>query len=74
MPLLFKIYAGREKDIYGISSQDVAQRLGTQCFDDFDTATSYLRKEAREGDLILTMGAGDIDRFVEPFEEMIKKW
>jgi hypothetical protein len=30
--------------------------------------------ESEKPELLITMGAGDIDRFVEPLEEMIKTW
>jgi len=30
--------------------------------------------ESEKPELLVTMGAGDIDRFVEPLEKMIKTW
>jgi UDP-N-acetylmuramate--alanine ligase len=32
------------------------------------------RIEQEKPELLITMGAGDIDRFVEPLEKMIKTW
>ena len=61
VPILFKIFPAREKDVYGISSNDIADRLpGAKCFDDFGSAAEYIRSIAHKGDLIITMGAGDI--------------
>ena len=30
--------------------------------------------EQEKPELLITMGAGDIDRYVEPLEKMIKTW
>ena len=61
--VLAPIYAAREKNTVGVSSADLAREIaGARCFDSFEEIAAYLAAEAREGDLILTMGAGDIDR------------
>ena len=59
------IYAARELDIYGISSRDLAEeirKLGTDClyFPTFPEIEDHLMKETDDGDLIITMGAGNI--------------
>ena len=59
------IYAARELDIYGISSRDLAdeiQKLGTDClyFPSFGEIQEHLQQQAKDGDLIITMGAGNI--------------
>jgi len=72
--LLADIYAAREKNTIGISSRDLAERLpnGRYCAS-FEEIESTLRSLAREGDLILTVGAGDIfkvgERLVAPRPE-----
>ncbi|MEE8885860.1 MAG: UDP-N-acetylmuramate--L-alanine ligase [Eubacteriales bacterium] len=63
--VLADIYAARELDIYGISSQDLQheiEKLGTECeyFPSFDEIEDYLRRNVKEGDLVITMGAGNI--------------
>jgi UDP-N-acetylmuramate--alanine ligase len=63
--ILADIYAARETDTLGISSADLAraiQDLGTDCvyFPTFDEIENYLLENCTPGDLILTMGAGDI--------------
>ncbi|MDF2885005.1 MAG: UDP-N-acetylmuramate/alanine ligase [Clostridiaceae bacterium] len=64
--LLADIYAAREKDMGIISSKvlgDKIRELGVKCinFNDFNSIVEYLKKEVSSGDIILTIGAGDID-------------
>ncbi|MBQ1508235.1 MAG: UDP-N-acetylmuramate--L-alanine ligase, partial [Erysipelotrichaceae bacterium] len=63
--LVADIYAARELDIYGISSGDLAeeiQKLGTDCLylPTFSEIEDHLRAQIRPGDLVITMGAGNI--------------
>lgn len=63
--ILADIYAARELDIYGISSRDLQeeiQKLGTDCdyFPSFEEIEDFARKNCREGDLLITMGAGNV--------------
>ena len=63
--ILADIYAARETDNLGISSGDIAERiekLGTKAhylrsFDDIET---FILENCVHGDLLITMGAGDI--------------
>lgn len=58
---LAEIYAAREKNIVGISSKDLAEKIpGAIYCPTFEDMEHQLRAEAREGDIILTVGAGDI--------------
>ncbi len=58
---LAEVYAAREKDVFGVSSRDLAERIpGAVYCPDFDSLEAALRKELREGDMLLTVGAGDI--------------
>lgn len=62
LPVLAPIYAAREQNTVGISSRDLAAEVsGAVCFDSFEEIVDFLRAEAKAGDLILTMGAGNID-------------
>ena len=63
--VLADIYAARETDTLGISSEDLADRireLGTPCeyFPTFDEIENFLLKNCTQGDLLITMGAGDV--------------
>lgn len=64
--ILAPIYAARETNQSGISSADLAAKVqGAHSFDNFDDIVAFLQQEARAGDLILTMGAGNIDNIGE---------
>ena len=65
--ILAEIYAAREKNIYKISSAQLAEKI-KQVHPDKDVAyapgfeeiAAYVAENAVRGDLVLTMGAGDI--------------
>ena len=63
--ILAPIYAARETDTLGISSvtlKEEIEKLGKEClhFDTFDEIENYLLQNSINGDLLITMGAGDI--------------
>ena len=59
--LLAEIFAARETNDIGISSRDLAERIpGAKYCATLPEVTDALRALARPGDLILTVGAGDI--------------
>lgn len=63
--VLADIYAARETDTLGISSADLAEetaKLGTDThyFPSFREIEAFLRENCRPGDLLITMGAGDV--------------
>ena len=64
--LLAEIYAAREKNTIGISSRDLCERVeGASFYPDFASLETALRTEARPGDIILTVGAGDVYKLGE---------
>ena len=68
--VLADIYAAREKNTIGISSKDLQERiqeLGTPCeyFPTFDEIENYLLTNCEKGDLVITMGAGDVVKIGE---------
>ena len=63
--VLADIYAARETDNLGISSADLQKLiadLGTPCeyFPTFDEIENFLLENCTQGDLLITMGAGDV--------------
>lgn len=61
LPVLAEIYAARETNLLGISSRDLAAQVpGARYFETLPEITDFLRETAQLGDLILTVGAGDI--------------
>ncbi|NFL55980.1 UDP-N-acetylmuramate--L-alanine ligase [Clostridium botulinum] len=70
--ILADIYAAREKDTGIISSDMLGDKLrdrGLKCtnFHKFDDIKNYLIENAKDGDLILTVGAGDIYKVGEMY-------
>ena len=61
--VLAEIYAARERNTVGISSKDLQALIpGSYYCKTLPEVTDYLRSIARPGDVILTVGAGDIFR------------
>ena len=59
--VLAEIYAARESNKIGISSRDLAREIpGAVYFETLPEVAAYLKSIAKEGDIILTVGAGDI--------------
>lgn len=63
--VLAKIYAARETDTLGVSSHTLADEISKKgkevyCFDTFDEIENFLLQFCSEGDLLITMGAGDV--------------
>ena len=68
--ILADIYAARETDTLGISSrtlQSEIQALGKECyyFSTFDEIENFLLENCINGDLLITMGAGDVHKIGE---------
>ena len=70
--VLAEIYAAREKNIYKLSSRKLLETIKEKhpkkdvCyFDDFNAIADFVYNNAVEGDLVITMGAGDIYRVGE---------
>ncbi len=63
--VLAKIYPAREEDIYGVSSEDIAERLrrmgkSAVYLETFGEIEEYLTSHVVHGDMLITMGAGDV--------------
>ena len=64
--LLAEIFAAREQNTIGISSASLAERVDGALFcPDFEQLEEALRHIARPGDIVLTVGAGDVYRVGE---------
>ena len=67
---LAEIFAAREQNTIGISSAALAERVETASFyPSFDELETALRETARPGDIILTVGAGDVYKIGEHLVE-----
>ena len=61
--ILAEIYAARESNTVGVSSADLAAEIDGAIFcETLPEVTARLKEIVREGDVVITMGAGDIFR------------
>ncbi len=59
--VMTEILAVRETNTYNIHTSDLAAKIpGSVWFDSFDKIADYVMEHAQPGDLILTLGGGDI--------------
>ena len=73
--VLADIYAAREKNTIGISSEDIhkeLEKLGKESyyFPSFEEIEKFLLKKVQKGDLLITMGAGNV---VTIGEDLLKR-
>ncbi len=72
--VLLDIYPARELPIEGITSSALLEKvqMSDKRVCPKEELVNLIDRERPE--LLITMGAGDIDRFVEPLEKLIKTW
>ena len=59
--IISEILAVREINTYGIESRDLGVKIeGAKCIDTFEGITEYIKNTAKEGDLVLTLGGGNV--------------
>lgn len=59
--VLTEIMGSRERNIYGVRTEQLAAKIpGSVWFDTFDEVADHVLANAGEGDLVLTLGCGDI--------------
>lgn len=73
--ILADIYAAREKNTIGISSGDladlIAEKGGRSVYiPDFESIKEYIYDNVKEGDLLITMGAGNV---VDIADQLVKE-
>lgn len=72
--ILTPIMGSREKNTYGISSEDLARGLSDICIvDGFESIADKIEATAEEGDLVITMGGGDIYKAAHIIEKRYGK-
>ena len=68
--LLAEIFAAREQNTIGISSASLADRVaGAEFYPTFPELEEALKRKAQPGDIILTVGAGDVYKIGENIAE-----
>lgn len=61
--VIYKIYPARETDTLGVSSEMLAERIGEEkgvYLGSFSEISEYIKENARDGEAVMIMGAGDI--------------
>ena len=72
--ILLDIYPARELPIEGITSEVLLEKVQMDNKRLCSKSELIGLLDSEKPELLVTMGAGDIDRFVEPLEELIKTW
>ena len=72
--IISEILPVRETNTYNVYSRDLGAKVpNSVCLDTFDEITDYIVKNAKEGDLVLTMGGGNVymcaNQIVKALEE-----
>lgn len=70
--ILVPIYAAREKDRWGVESDELVNLINKKFrrkkpaiyFRDFRQVRDYLDKNVKSGEVVITMGAGDVNKIV----------
>ncbi|MDO5478438.1 MAG: UDP-N-acetylmuramate--L-alanine ligase, partial [Clostridia bacterium] len=71
---LLPIYAAREKDTGVVSSDKLAAKIeNAYLAKDFEDAKKHILSEAKDGDIIMTVGAGDVFKLGEEILCELKK-
>jgi UDP-N-acetylmuramate--alanine ligase len=72
------VYRAGEATIEGIDHHRLAHGMiehghrGVHIVEDLDEATDYLRKDRRPGDVVITLGAGDVNRVCTQLSEALR--
>ena len=72
--IVIDIYAAREENIYGVKPEDIVEKLVNLGKDavyisDYDEIKKYLSDKVKEGDLIITIGAGNVTKVASKLVE-----
>ena len=63
--ILVDIYAARESNISGVTSEKLAKSIGKNnvlYIDSFQKTADYIKANVSDGDIVLLMGAGDVNK------------
>ena len=72
--ILLDIYPARERPIEGITSAALLEKVPMNDKKLCPKSELISLIDSEKPELLVTMGAGDIDRFVEPLEKLIATW
>jgi len=69
--LVCPVYAAGESPIEGVDHHRLGQEIrdrghrGVWCVDSLDAAVDLLKQESADGDLVITLGAGNVNQVVQ---------
>ncbi len=70
--VLTEIMGSREKNTYNIYAKDLAEKIdGCVWFPTFEEVAEYVTQNAQEGDLVITLGCGDVYKVAERIAEIM---
>jgi UDP-N-acetylmuramate--alanine ligase len=76
--LVCPVYAAGEKPVEGIDHRVLAEKMrdrghrGAVAVDDLDAAATWLAAECKPGDIVITLGAGDVNRLCDELAQRLK--
>jgi UDP-N-acetylmuramate--alanine ligase len=72
--VMTKIMGSREINTYGISTQDLADRIpGSVWFEEFPETAAFVAANAAPGDLVITLGCGDVYKCGKIIKALLEK-
>ena len=72
--VLTEIMGSREKNTYNIYAADLAEKIEGCCwFPTFEECAQYIADNAQSGDLVITLGCGDVYKAANILIEMLKQ-
>ncbi|MGI5958219.1 MAG: UDP-N-acetylmuramate--L-alanine ligase [Massiliimalia sp.] len=72
--VLSEIMGSRETNTLGVYTKDLAEKIpGCIWFPEFPEIADYVASIAKEGDIIITMGCGDVNKCAHMIVERLKK-
>ena len=71
--VLTEIMGSREKNTYGVTSADLAEKIdGCVWFSTFEATAQYVVQNVEPGDLVITTGCGDVYKVADRMIEMMR--
>ena len=72
--IISEILPVRETNIYGIHSEDLVKKMNNAIYiPTFEEITDYIVKNAENGDLVITLGGGNIYKCANMIVKKLKK-
>ena len=72
--IMTEIMGSREVNTYGIYTSQLAEKIpGSVWFNTFDEVAEYVVNNAESGDLVITLGCGDIYKAAKIMIKMLKE-